>query len=63
MFARKHSRGFNEAGSAKTLENGVRQRGELVYTHSRARVPLDRMPEEEAEFLRFMPWKSKAGIG
>ena len=27
----------------------------LVYTRSRVRIPLDRMPEEEAVFLRFSP--------
>ena len=31
------------------------RRETLVYTRSHVRVPLDRMPEEEAVFLRFMP--------
>ncbi len=32
------------------------RRETLVYTRSRVRVPLDRMPEEEVVFLRFAPW-------
>ncbi len=31
------------------------RRETLVYTRSRVRVPLDRMPDEEAVFLRFVP--------
>ena len=31
------------------------RRETLVYTRSRVRIPLDRMPEEDAVFLRFMP--------
>ena len=31
------------------------RRETLVYTRSRVRVPLDRMPEEETVFLRFAP--------
>ncbi len=31
------------------------RRETLVYTRSRVRVPLDRMPEEEVVFLRFSP--------
>ena len=34
------------------------RRETLVYTRSRVRVPLDRMPEEEVVFLRFAPWGS-----
>ncbi len=34
------------------------RRETLVYTRSRVRVPLDRMPEEGAVFLRFAPWGS-----
>ena len=29
-----------------------------MYTRSRVRVPLDRIPEEGAVFLRFAPWGS-----
>ena len=32
------------------------RRETLVYTRSRVRVPLDRMPEGGAVFLRFAPW-------
>ena len=32
------------------------RRETLVYTRSRVRVPLDRMPEEGTVFLRFAPW-------
>ena len=32
------------------------RRETLVYTRSRVRVPLARMPEEEVVFLRFAPW-------
>ena len=31
------------------------RRETLVYTRSRVRIPLDRMPEEGTVFLRFMP--------
>ena len=31
------------------------RRETLVYTRSRVRIPLDRMPEEGAVFLRFAP--------
>ncbi len=34
------------------------RRETLVYTRSRVRVPLARMPEEEVVFLRFAPWGS-----
>ena len=34
------------------------RRETLVYTRSRVRIPLDRMPEEGAVFLRFAPWGS-----
>ena len=46
------------AGEVVAYDGGGRELGRretLVYTRSRVRIPLDRMPEEGAVFLRFMP--------
>ena len=46
------------AGEVVAYDGDGRELGRretLVYTRSRVRVPLDRMPEEGAVFLRFMP--------
>ena len=49
------------AGEVVAYDGDGRELGRretLVYTRSRVRVPLDRMPEEGAVFLRFAPWGS-----
>ena len=46
------------AGEVVAYDGDGRELGRreaLVYTRSRVRIPLDRMPEEGAVFLRFMP--------
>ena len=46
------------AGEVVAYDGDGRELGRretLVYTRSRVRVPLDRMPDEEAVFLRFVP--------
>ena len=46
------------AGEVVAYDGDGRELGRretLVYTRSRVRIPLDRMPEEDAVFLRFMP--------
>ena len=46
------------AGEVVAYDGDGRELGRretLVYTRSRVRIPLDRMPEEEAVFLRFAP--------
>ena len=47
------------AGEVVAYDGDGRELGRretLVYTRSRVRIPLDRMPEEGAVFLRFEPW-------
>ncbi len=49
------------AGEVVAYDGDGRELGRretLVYTRSRVRVPLARMPEEEVVFLRFAPWGS-----
>ena len=49
------------AGEVVAYDGDGRELGRretLVYTRSRVRVPLDRMPEAGTVFLRFMPWGS-----
>ena len=46
------------AGEVVAYDGDGRELGRretLVYTRSRVRIPLDRLPEEDAVFLRFMP--------
>ena len=46
------------AGEVVAYDGDGRELGRretLVYTRSRVRIPLDRIPEEDAVFLRFAP--------